>query len=247
MQPTLFISDLHLDASRPQITRLFVDFVQREAARAKALYILGDLFEAWIGDDTDDRTAQDIAAALATLHQHGVPCFFIHGNRDFLLGDAWARRARIILLPDPCRLVIEGEPVLLMHGDTLCTDDTPYQTFRAQSHTPAWQRGFLGQPIERRQAFADQARAESRRYTGSVDAAITDVNPQAVVDALRAHGVRRLIHGHTHRPAMHDIDLDGAPAQRIVLGDWYEHGSVLRAQDGRFVLENLAVDAAAAD
>ena len=237
---TLFISDLHLDASRPQITRLFVDFVRNEATRAKALYILGDLFEAWIGDDTEDETATEVADALADLHAHGVPCFFIHGNRDFLLGDAWARRARMTLLPDPCVIDIEGERVLLMHGDTLCTDDAPYQAFRAQSHEPAWQRGFLARPIAERQVFAEQARAESRRYTRSVDDAITDVDHEAVSAALRLHGVQRLIHGHTHRPAVHRIDRDGAPAQRIVLGDWYEQGSLLRADAEGWALSVLA-------
>ncbi|GAA0705824.1 UDP-2,3-diacylglucosamine diphosphatase [Dokdonella soli] len=225
---TLFISDLHLDASRPHITRLFVEFIRTEAAQAKALYILGDLFEAWIGDDTQDETADQVAAALADLHVRGVPCFFIHGNRDFLLGDAYARRACMTLLPDPCVIEIEGERVLLMHGDTLCTDDAPYQAFRAQSHTPAWQRGFLARPIEERQAFAEQARAESKRYTRSVGDAITDVNPEAVRSVMRRHGVPRLIHGHTHRPAVHRIDFDGVQVERVVLGDWYEQGSVLR-------------------
>ena len=238
---TLFISDLHLDASRPHITRQFIEFVRSEATTAKALYILGDLFEAWIGDDAADETADQVAIALAELLQHGVPSFFIHGNRDFLLGDAYARRARLTLLPDPCIVDIDGERVLLMHGDTLCTDDAPYQAFRAQSHAPAWQHAFLARPIAERSAFAEQARAESTRYTRSVDDAITDVNPGAVLTTMHQHGVRRLIHGHTHRPAIHTIELDGEPAERIVLGDWYEQGSVLRAGDGRFALRNLPV------
>ncbi|MEP6511778.1 MAG: UDP-2,3-diacylglucosamine diphosphatase, partial [Dokdonella sp.] len=206
---TLFISDLHLDASRPHITRLFVDFVRDEASQANALYILGDLFEAWIGDDAADETADRVAAALAELHEHGVPCFFMHGNRDFLLGDDYARRARMTLLPDPCVIDIEGERLLLMHGDTLCIDDAPYQAFRAQAHSPTWQRAFLAQPIAQRQAFAEHARAESTRYTRSVADAITDVNADAVHAALRENKVWRLIHGHTHRPALHRIDLDG--------------------------------------
>jgi len=226
---TLFISDLHLDASRPHITRLFVDFVRREAVQAKALYILGDLFEAWIGDDTEDETADQVAEALAALHAQGVPCFFIHGNRDFLLGDAYARRARMTLLPDPSIVDIEGQRVLLMHGDTLCIDDAPYQAFRAQAHAPAWQRAFLARPIEERQAFAAQARAESQRYTRSVDDAITDVNDGAVRAVLEENVLPRLVHGHTHRPKTHRVDLaEGVTAERIVLGDWYEQGSVLR-------------------
>ncbi|MEO5622510.1 MAG: UDP-2,3-diacylglucosamine diphosphatase, partial [Dokdonella sp.] len=213
---TLFISDLHLDASRPHITRLFVNFVRDEASQANALYILGDLFEAWIGDDAADETADRVAAALAELHEHGVPCFFMHGNRDFLLGDDYARRARMTLLPDPCVIDIEGERLLLMHGDTLCIDDAPYQAFRAQAHSPTWQRAFLAQPIAQRQAFAEHARAESTRYTRSVADAITDVNADAVHAALRENKVWRLIHGHTHRPALHRIDLDGTPAERSV-------------------------------
>lgn len=243
---TLFISDLHLDASRPHITQLFVDFVRTEAAQADALYILGDLFEAWIGDDAADDTTDQVAAALAGLHEQRVPCFFIHGNRDFLLGDAWARRARLTLLPDPCVIELAGERVLLMHGDTLCTDDAPYQAFRAQSRAPAWQRDFLGRPIVQRQAFAAQARAESARYTRSVGEAITDVNADAVEGALRCHGVRTLIHGHTHRPAVHQLALDGAAARRIVLGDWYEHGSVLRADRKDLHLETLPLRPSAA-
>lgn len=228
---TLLISDLHLDTSRPHVTRLFVDFVREEARHANALYILGDLFEAWIGDDAADSTADDVARALSELHAHGVPCFYIHGNRDFLLGDAYARRARITLLPDPSVIEIEGQPTLLMHGDTLCTDDAPYQAFRAQSHTPQWQREFLARPIAQRLAFAEQARAESQRYTRSVEDAITDVNAEAVSSALKHGGVRLLIHGHTHRPHRHSTRIDGTPAERIVLGDWYEHGSVLRVAD----------------
>ncbi len=237
---TLFISDLHLDASRPRITQLFVEFVRNEAARADALFILGDLFEAWIGDDGEDERSDQVADALAGLHARNVPCFCIHGNRDFLIGDAWSRRARITLLPDPSVIGIEGERVLLMHGDTLCTDDAPYQAFRAQSHTAQWQRAFLARPVAERQAFAAQARAESQRYTRSVNDAITDVNDDAVRQALHAHGVRRLIHGHTHRPAIHTLEVGDASAERIVLGDWYEQGSVLRADAGAWQLTALA-------
>jgi UDP-2,3-diacylglucosamine hydrolase len=246
---TLFISDLHLDASRPQITRLFVEFVRSEATRADALYILGDLFEAWIGDDVIDDTAEQVAVALATLHTHSVPCFFIHGNRDFLLGDAYARRARMTLLPDPSVVEIEGERILLMHGDTLCTDDAPYQAFRAQSRNPAWQRAFLARPVAERQAFAAQARAESQRYTRAAGDAITDVNQAQVRSALHTHGVRRMIHGHTHRPAIHAIDLDGAVAERVVLGDWYEQGSLLRCDGSTRVMRALSrlIDAGSRD
>lgn len=225
---TLLISDLHLDAARPRIVGMFEQFVREEAAGARALYILGDLFEAWIGDDSADPVGYRVAAALAALHDAGVPCFFMHGNRDFLLGDAFARRARMVLLPDPSVVMIEGMPTLLMHGDTLCIDDVPYQAFRSQSHDPHWQREFLARPLIERRQFADSARAESTRYTRSVGGAITDVNAGAVEGVLREHAVRRLVHGHTHRPATHSLDVNGEHCERIVLGDWYEQGSVLR-------------------
>ncbi|MGA9342417.1 MAG: UDP-2,3-diacylglucosamine diphosphatase, partial [Rhodanobacteraceae bacterium] len=225
---TLFISDLHLDASRPHITRLFVEFLRDQASQARALYILGDLFEAWVGDDATSDTATCVAEALRDLHGVGVPCFFMHGNRDFLLGDDYARRARLTLLPDPCVIEIQDNRVLLMHGDTLCTDDAAYQAFRARTREPGWQHEFLGRPLDARNAFAREAREQSARYTSEATEAIMDVNAAAVTSALRANDVRRLIHGHTHRPAVHRFDLDGAKAERIVLGDWYEQGSVLR-------------------
>jgi len=233
---TLFISDLHLDASRPEITRLFLDFLENEAASADALYILGDLFEAWIGDDASDEVGDAVAGGLAKLHEKRVPCFYIHGNRDFLLGDAYARRARMTLLPDPSIVAIEGEDVLLMHGDSLCTDDRAYQQFKTQVRDPRWQRQFLARSVEERQQFAAQARAESQRYTRSAGDALMDVNHDAVVSALRRSGTLRLIHGHTHRPARHEIDIDAKAVERIVLGDWYEQGSALRVAPSRIEL-----------
>ena len=234
---TLFISDLHLDASRPRITELFLEFLETEAARADALYILGDLFEAWIGDDASDELADRVADGLARLHGKGVPCFFIHGNRDFLLGDAYARRARMTILPDPAVVDVEGERVLLMHGDTLCTDDVAYQSFRRETRAPSWQRAFLARSVADRQRYAEQARSESQRYTRSAGEAITDVTPEAVNATLSKYGTRRLIHGHTHRPALHEINLDGMTCERIVLGDWYEQGSVLRVGVGQVELD----------
>ena len=236
---TLFISDLHLDESRPHITRLFLEFLDRDASRADALYILGDLFEAWIGDDAPGDVGDQVAAGLARLHGRGVPCFFIHGNRDFLLGDVFARRACMTLLPDPSQIRINGETVLLMHGDVLCVDDAPYQAFRKETRTPAWQRGFLSQPIAERARFAEQARAESKRYTRSVADAITDVNQEAVMSAFEHHATRRIIHGHTHRPAVHRLDAGETSIERIVLGDWYEQGSVLRVDAERIELAAL--------
>ncbi|GAA4869598.1 UDP-2,3-diacylglucosamine diphosphatase [Luteimonas vadosa] len=227
--PTLFISDLHLDDARPGSTRLFGEFIDGEARGADALYILGDLFEAWIGDDDPSQAGALVARKLKALSDDGVPVFFIHGNRDFLLGDAYAERCGMTLLPDPTRVDLHGTPTLLMHGDTLCTGDLAYQQFRAQTRDPEWQRQFLSQPLEARLAFARQARGASAKHQGALREAgtmetITDVAPDAVDDAFRAHGIDRIIHGHTHRPAIHCQD----GRTRIVLGDWYEQGSVLR-------------------
>jgi UDP-2,3-diacylglucosamine hydrolase len=236
---TLFISDLHLDDSRPHITALFLDFLARDAANADALYILGDLFEAWIGDDAPSTVGDQVAAGLAALHARGVPSFFIHGNRDFLVGDAFARRARMTLLPDPSLIEIDGERVLLMHGDTLCIDDAKYQAFRGETRSPEWQRRFLALPVAERMRFAEQARAESRRYTRLADSALMDVNVDEVDRTLAAHRVRRLVHGHTHRPNVHRWTQGDAALERIVLGDWYDHGSLLTWQNGRCSLTSF--------
>jgi len=226
---TLFISDLHLDPSRPEIIATFRRFIAEEAVNADALYILGDLFEAWIGDDADDETGKQFVAAMRPLREARKPCFYMHGNRDFLLGERFAREAGMTLLPDPSVIDLYGTPTLLMHGDSLCTDDAAYQAFRKQVRSAEWQRQFLSQGIEKRQAFATQARNQSQRHTrDSSNAAIMDVNQQAVETAMKSAKVRRLIHGHTHRPATHSFDLNNAPATRIVLGDWYEQESIKR-------------------
>lgn len=232
---TLFIADLHLDDARLQITGLFERYLASDEARkASAVYILGDLVEAWIGDDDDAELPSRIARATRALRDSGVPVYFMVGNRDFLLGEAFAERAGLTLLDDGVVHDIEGTPTLLMHGDVLCTDDVAYQTVRAQVRTDAWKQQILSMSLEARRAFAANARNDSKAKTGSTDETIMDANQQAVEEAMRKAGVRRLVHGHTHRPAVHDFTLDGAPAQRIVLGDWYDHGSVLRI-DGDLV------------
>ena len=224
---TLFISDLHLDPARPRIVELFTRFLGMEARKTQALYILGDLFESWIGDDDDSPLAHEVASALSALRDCGIRVFFMHGNRDFLLGQDYAQRAGMTLLTDPTVVEFGGERTLLMHGDTLCTDDVAYQKFRAQVRDPEWQAQFLGQTLDERRAFAARARAESLKHTAGATAEIMDVNPGAVAAAMREHDVRTLIHGHTHRPATHRFELDGHVAERIVLGDWYEQSSVL--------------------
>jgi UDP-2,3-diacylglucosamine hydrolase len=227
---TLFISDLHLDEARPHIVELFTNFLARDARRADALYILGDLFESWIGDDDDSALALRVAAATRALRDSGVPVYFMHGNRDFLLGPDYAGRSGMTLLPDPTIVELSGERALLMHGDTLCTDDIDYQKFRTLVRDPQWQAQFVAKSLAERRAFAAQARGESRKHTSVARPEIMDVNGVAVEAAMRQHGVRRLIHGHTHRPATHRLDLDGKAAERIVLGDWYEQSSVLRVE-----------------
>ncbi len=238
---TLFISDLHLDAERPHITTLFGQFLDAQARDAAALYILGDLFEAWVGDDDPSEAGTFVAGKLRVLGDAGVPVYFIRGNRDFLLGDAYAKRAGMTVLPDPAVVMLEGEPTLILHGDLLCTDDTAYQQFRAQTRDPRWQRQFLSQPLEMRLAFAAQARAASKARYGELVSAgtaetIGDVAPATVQEWFKRYGIRRMIHGHTHRPAIHD---EGDGNTRIVLGDWYEQGSVLRVSGGKFALESL--------
>ena len=225
---TRLISDLHLDPQRPRILDLFADLLAGEARRADALYILGDLFDSWIGDDDDAALAAQVAQTTRALRDSGVPIWFMHGNRDFLLGADYAARAGMSLLADPSVVELGGERVLLMHGDTLCTDDTEYLKFRALVRDPRWQAQFLAKPLAERRAFAAQARGESRRHTSAAKPEIMDVNQEAVAAAMRTHGVHKLIHGHTHRPATHHFDLDGRTAERVVLGDWYEQDSVLR-------------------
>jgi UDP-2,3-diacylglucosamine hydrolase len=225
---TLFISDLHLDPQRPHIVDLYTELLAGEARKADALYILGDLFEAWIGDDDDAEMPARVATATRALRDSGVPVWFMHGNRDFLLGADYAARAGMTLLADPTVIELGGERVLLMHGDTLCSDDVDYLKFRALVRDPRWQQQFLAKPLAERRAFAAQARGESRQHMSTVAPEIMDVTQDAVAAAMRAQGVRTLIHGHTHRPATHRFELDGHPARRIVLGDWYEQDSVLR-------------------
>ena len=243
---TLFISDLHLDPSRPAITELFLDFLRGEARQAEALYILGDLFEAWIGDDTPSSAADAVALALREVSDAGVPVYFIRGNRDFLVGNDYAARAGMRILPDPSVIQLYGKPVLLQHGDLLCTDDVAYQAFRAQTRNPAFIAQFLSQPLEARIAFAQKARAASQAHQSEMkqdDKAtfetVTDVAPAEVIATFQRYGVDTMIHGHTHRPAIHTVSAGEHSFTRIVLGDWYEQGSVLRVDADGFRLEAL--------
>ncbi len=233
---TLFISDLHLDDRRAQTTDLLLRFLDTEASSADALYILGDLFEYWLGDDVPPECATRVAVALAELTNRGIPCYFMHGNRDFLLRETYAQQAGMTLLPEEHIADLYGERVLLMHGDSLCTDDIPYQQFRTLVRNPEWQSDFLNKTPQQRLAIAMQARDASAAHKDNVDMQIMDVNPAQVIAAFERHGVQRMIHGHTHRPATHDLNANGKPAQRIVLGDWYTQSSILRVTPGQFDL-----------
>ena len=225
---TLFIADLHLQTEEPAITAGFLRFLQGEARQADALYILGDLFEAWIGDDDPNPLHQQIASAIKAVVDAGVPCYFIHGNRDFLVGQRFARQSGMILLAEEERLDLYGREVLIMHGDTLCTDDPGYLAFRAKVHTPWIQRLFLALPLLIRRRIAARMRADSKAANSSKSMDIMDVNPQAVVDVMERHHVQWLIHGHTHRPAVHELQANGQPAWRVVLGAWHSEGSMVK-------------------
>jgi len=228
---TLFIADLHLHTEEPAITAGFLHFLDGVAREADALYILGDLFEAWIGDDDPNPLHQRVADAIRALVDSGVPCYFIHGNRDFLLGKRFARESGMQLLPQEKVLNLYGRNVLIMHGDTLCTDDAGYQAFRAKVHQPWLQTLFLALPLFIRHRVAAKMRAGSRAANSSKSLAIMDVNQQAVIEAMEKHRVQWLIHGHTHRPAVHHLTANDAPAWRAVLGAWHSEGSMIRVSE----------------
>ena len=240
---TLFISDLHLSPQRPEIVHLFFDFLREQATQAEALYILGDFFEFWIGDDAgmgpDYQPAND---ALKQFTATGIPVYFMGGNRDFLVGQDWADHTGVTLLDDETVIELYGERILLLHGDSLTTDDVKQQEFRNRVTNPQWQAMFLGKSVPERLEMARQARMESEKHQSGMREEIMDVNQQAVESVMRKHDVTKLIHGHTHRPDMHDFLLDGEIAERIVLADWYERGNVLRVRKDRFELNYFGDD-----
>lgn len=217
----LFIADLHLADQRPDNTRAFLDLLAGRARDVGSLYILGDLFEYWAGDDDRDSPLnREIGDALATLAARGTQIGFVAGNRDFLVGEHFARRAGLIILSDPTVVDLDGRRVLLTHGDTLCTDDHAYQAFRQQVRDPQWQRAFLARPLEERKQVIDGLRRHSETAKQEKAMEIMDVNTAAVDALLRAHGYPTLIHGHTHRPARHLHQVDGRACERWVLSDW---------------------------
>ncbi|HHW4678444.1 MAG TPA: UDP-2,3-diacylglucosamine diphosphatase [Xylella sp.] len=243
---TLIISDLHLDPLRPAVTELFLQFLSEQVSGADALYILGDLFETWIGDDIPSEVADVVAAALRIHADAGIPLYFMPGNRDFLVGAGYAACAGFRMLPDPCVVDLYGEPTVLSHGDVWCTDDISYQAFRVQTRDLGFIAQFLAQSPSMRAAFAQQARVASQVYQFGLKhddskqfERITDVVAAEVETMFARYGVDRIIHGHTHRPAVHMLQVDGRLCTRVVLGDWYQQGSVLRVDADGLMLEQL--------
>ncbi len=230
---TLFISDLHLADERPGITTILLRFLAGPARDCDALYLLGDVFEYWIGDDASMPNYKPVCQALSNVIQAGTPIFFMRGNRDFLVGEALAATTGMQLLEDPTVIDLDGVPTLLTHGDMLCTDDLKHQEFRKFALDPANQKQILSLPIEHRDRIAQGIRLLSKSNNALEAADIIDVNQQAVEDCLREYGVARMIHGHTHRPAIHHFDLNGEPAERIVLSDWHEDSGSVLVCDGQ--------------
>jgi UDP-2,3-diacylglucosamine hydrolase len=229
----LFISDLHLSESRPEANERFISFIEDEARSAAELFILGDLFEYWIGDDDLAEPFNALVCGfLRTLSDSGVRVSVMQGNRDFLMGRGFCAATGAALLDDPAEVMVGGEKTLLMHGDTLCTDDLDYQAWRLVARSSDWQRDFLGKSLDERRQAIVALREKSREVIQAKPAEIMDVSDAAVRNALRDHGVRRLIHGHTHRAGHHELEVDGRRCERWVLPDWYGRGGYLEAGDG---------------
>jgi UDP-2,3-diacylglucosamine hydrolase len=230
---SLFLSDLHLGETRPEANERFFSFIEDTAAKAGAVYILGDLFEYWIGDDDLEEPFHALIAGFLRNLSRGVPLFVMRGNRDFLMGERFSAATGARMLDDPTVVDAGGVPTLLMHGDTLCTDDGDYQEWRKLAHSETWQREFLAQPLSRRRDTMNALREKSKKALKSKPAEIMDVNPGAVRDAFRRSGAVRLIHGHTHRPGSEMLEVDGRRCERWVLPDWYGSGGYLELAGAR--------------
>ncbi len=235
---TYFIADLHLSENRPDISACFLRFLANDAIEAEKLYILGDLFEAWVGDDDDSPFLKTIADALTKLSQTGTKIYYIHGNRDFLIGKRYAKQASMQLLPEVDTIDLYGQHVVIMHGDTLCTRDVDYQVFRKKSRSWWWQATIKSLPLFVRKKIAANYRKKSASATSVKSQEIMDVTDSEVIKCLQKYQSQLLIHGHTHRPAIHDVTANGKPAKRIVLGDWYEQGAWLKVTTNSIELLN---------
>ena len=235
---TYFIADLHLTPKRSDITDCFISFLENEAVKAQSLYILGDLFESWIGDDDDSPFVATIASALLQLKESGTTLYYIHGNRDFLIGKKYAKASGMTLLPEVQLIDLYGKPCVIMHGDTLCTKDVGYQKFRKKSRSWWWQAIIKSLPLSVRRNKAESYRKQSAAATAMKSQEIMDVTPSEVIQCLEHFHCQWLIHGHTHRPFVHDIIANNQAAKRIVLGDWYEQGAWLKVDADGFTLMN---------
>ena len=235
---TYFIADLHLCENRPDISACFLRFLKSDAVEAEKLYILGDLFEAWVGDDDDSPYLNNVAQALSKLSESGTKIYYIHGNRDFLLGKSYAKKSNMQLLPEIDTIDLYGRHVVIMHGDTLCTRDIDYQAFRKKSRSWWWQTAVKSLPLFIRKKMAANYRKKSTAATAMKSQEIMDVTDSEVIVCLEQYQSQLLIHGHTHRPAVHEITANGANAQRIVLGDWYEQGAWLKVTPNSIELLN---------
>lgn len=237
-----FISDLHLSSARPEVTQAFFRFLDTTAKEATALYILGDFFDAWIGDDDDTPEYQTIIQALREYQDKGTRLFFMHGNRDFLIGEDFAQRTGAELLSDPTVINLNQGPTLLMHGDSLCTRDTEYMNFRQMVRQPIWQAEVLKKPLDERKAIAAHLKATSQSMNSIKAEEIMDVTPEEVVKEMSKHNTQRLIHGHTHRPARHALSVNQQTAERIVLGDWHKNGWYLCADNNGIKLCSFPIE-----
>ncbi|MGN0921274.1 MAG: UDP-2,3-diacylglucosamine diphosphatase [Cellvibrio sp.] len=235
------ISDLHLHPSRPEITQAFYDFIDGLPNTADALYILGDFFDAWIGDDDDSTLANDVASALKKLNNRGIAIYFTHGNRDFILGKDYAARAGMTLLPEVSEINLEGKKIILLHGDELCTNDHAYMALRAQMRNPAWQAQILQQPLEVRRALAAQLREKSATMSSLKAQDIMDVTESEVEKLLLEHQADVMIHGHTHRPNRHQVQLTNRIGERIVLGDWHELAWCVEIKNSQLDLRSWSI------
>jgi len=241
---TYFISDLHLDETRPLVTRAFFNWLDGISKQADALYILGDFFEVWLGDDDNSPLNQEIIRHLKDFSDTGRPLFIMHGNRDFLIGERFNAMTGATLLPDPSIITLYGESVLLMHGDSLCTRDTAYMAFRQQqARNREWQQQILALSLPERRRIAQEMREQSKSMNSLKAEDIMDVTPEEVIRVMAQHNVQRLIHGHTHRPARHDLNIDGRVGERIVLGDWGQSGWCLSVSDEGYLLKDWQLTA----
>lgn len=239
MEEVLFISDLHLDKQRPEMVQRFASFIKNRASYVNALYILGDLFEYWIGDDDPAKEMQPAIQAIASLHDKNVPVYFIHGNRDFLISSKFASITKCKILDEHVVIDLFGEPTLIMHGDTLCVDDISYQRFRKKTRNKIIQKSFLFLNLKTRLTIANYLRKQSMKAISEKPEYIMDVSQDAVIAMMQKYNVYNLIHGHTHRPNIHNFTLNSKDAKRIVLGDWYATSSALSCKPEGFKIINV--------